>query len=252
MVQLEQSACTLERHRGRADEERWLLQIIAPGSSLGGTRPKAAVVDEEGHVWIAKFPSAGDGVDTGAWKMVAHDLALAAGLVVPKAQVQRASPNGTTFLSQRFDRDARGRRIHFCSALSLLEKVDGDHGSSYLELVQCIRSNATKPQQDLQQLFRRTLFSIAISNTDDQLRNHGFMLSQRGWDLSMAYDLNPDPLGGSLSLAIDEANHGLDFSLALGQHGVLDSVSRWAQVARSYGIPKQEIALMARSFNLSQ
>lgn len=264
--ELEQSASMWEQHMGRSDEEKWLMQLIAAGSSLGGARPKATVADEDGSLWIAKFPSSRDVIDKGAWEMVAHDLALSVGITVPTAQVQRLSKSGTTYLSQRFDRTDGGRRAHFCSALSLLGKHDGEHGS-YLELVEFIKSNSSQPQQDLEQLFRRILFNIAISNTDDHLRNHAFMLTRGGWRLSMAYDLNPDPSVPALSLAIDESDHSLDFSLALDQspqyglsrhqghqilQHVLEGVSAWAQVARSYGISRQEIAVMTDSFNLGR
>lgn len=264
--ELEQSASMWEQYKGRSNEEKWLMQLIAPGSSLGGARPKATVADEYGNLWVAKFPSSRDVIDKGAWEMVAHDLARSVGITVPKAQVQRLSKSGTTYLSQRFDRAGGGQRIHFCSALSLLGKHDGEHGS-YLELVEFIKSNSSQPQQDLEQLFRRILFSIAISNTDDHLRNHGFMLTRGGWRLSMAYDLNPDPSVHTLSLAIDETDHSLDFSLALDQspqyglsrhqahqilQHVLEGVSTWDQIARSYEIPLSEISLMADSFRLSQ
>ena len=142
--------------------------LLAPGSSLGGARPKASVMAPDGSLWIAKFPSKNDEWDSGAWEMVAHDLAMMCKLNVPEAKLERFSANGSTFLVKRFDRIGQ-KRIHFSSAMTLLRKNDGDSTASYLELVSFIKANGCEPKKDLEELFRRIVFSIAVSNSGDHL-----------------------------------------------------------------------------------
>ena len=165
-------------------EEKWLKQLIAPGSSLGGARPKASVMAPDGSLWIAKFPSKHDDFNSGAWEMVAHDLAMKCGLNVPEAKVEKFSKLGTTFLVKRFDR-VGAQRIHFSSAMTMLGKKDGANatdGSSYLEIVSFLKADGAKPKRDLEELWKRIVFSMAVSNTDDHFRNHGFILSDEGWE----------------------------------------------------------------------
>lgn len=198
-------------------EEKWLKQLIAPGSSLGGARPKATVQDEKGNLWIAKFPSKHDEVNSGAWEKVVHDLAKISGLNVPEAKLETFSKNGSTFLVKRFDREAN-KRIHFASAMTLLGKMDGascNDGSSYLDLVSFIRKNGAEPEKDLKELWKRIVFNMAVSNTDDHLRNHGFLLSKKGWRLSPLYDVNPVPYGDSLSLNVSLHDNSISFELAI-------------------------------------
>ena len=198
-------------------EEKWLKQLIAPGSSLGGARPKATVQDEKGNLWIAKFPSKHDEVNSGAWEKVVHDLAKICGLNVPEAKLETFSKNGSTFLVKRFDREAN-KRIHFASAMTLLGKMDGascNDGSSYLDLVSFIRKNGAEPEKDLKELWKRIVFNMAVSNTDDHLRNHGFLLSKKGWRLSPLYDVNPVPYGDSLSLNVSLHDNSISFELAI-------------------------------------
>jgi serine/threonine-protein kinase HipA len=198
-------------------EEKWLKQLIAPGSSLGGARPKATVQDEKGNLWIAKFPSKHDEVNSGAWEKVVHDLAKICGLKVPEAKLETFSKNGSTFLVKRFDREGN-KRIHFASAMTLLGKMDGasgDDGSSYLDLVSFIRKNGATPEQDLKELWKRIVFNMAVSNTDDHLRNHGFILSKKGWRLSPLYDVNPVPFGDSLSLNVSMDDNSISLELAI-------------------------------------
>ena len=155
-------------------EEKWLKQLLAPGSSLGGARPKASVSAPDGSLWIAKFPSKHDDINVGAWEMVVHDLAVMCGLDVPEAKLEHFSKNGSTFLVKRFDRQGK-RRIHFASALTLLGKNDGASaadGSSYLDIVSLIRKYGATPKRDLLELWKRIVFNMAVSNTDDHLRNH--------------------------------------------------------------------------------
>ena len=198
------------------EHEKWLSMLIAPGSSLGGARPKANVLDPEGNLWIAKFPSRADSADTGAWEMVAHQLARQVGLRLPECRLEKFSRNGSTFLTRRFDRNGN-RRIHFASAMTLLGKTDGadyQDGTSYLDIAKFIMQYGAQPEADLQELWKRIVFSIGVKNTDDHLRNHGFLLAPQGWTLSPAYDINPNPDGTGLALNISENDNALDFDLA--------------------------------------
>ncbi len=177
--------------------EKWLRELLAPGSSLGGARPKATVQATDGALWIAKFPSKHDEYNSGAWEKVVHDLARLCGLDVPESKLETFSKTGSTFLVKRFDRNG-SRRIHFASAMTLLGKTDGASaadGSSYLDLAAFIRANGASPRQDLVELWKRIVFSMAVSNTDDHLRNHGFLLTPTGWRLAPLYDVNPVPSG---------------------------------------------------------
>ena len=198
-------------------EEKWLKQLLAPGSSLGGARPKATVQDEKGNLWIAKFPSKHDEVNSGAWEKVVHDLAELCGLDVPEAKLETFSKNGSTFLVKRFDRNG-DKRIHFASAMTLLGKIDGasgSDGSSYLDLVSFIRQNGATPSEDLKELWKRIVFNMVVSNTDDHLRNHGFILTKKGWKLSPLYDVNPIPYGGTLSLNVNMDDNSISIELAI-------------------------------------
>lgn len=210
-------------------ETKWLRQLLAPGSSLGGARPKATVKDERGNLWIAKFPSKHDEYNSGAWEMVVHDLAKMCGLDVPEARLETFSKNGSTFLVKRFDRDG-DKRIHFASAMTLLGKTDGasaDDGSSYLELASFIRANGAEPKRDLKELWKRIVFNMAVSNTDDHLRNHGFILDKNGWRLSPLYDVNPIPYGDNLSLNVNVDDNSISLELAMS-------------VAKYFGMDKSE------------
>lgn len=198
-------------------EEKWLKQLLAPGSSLGGARPKATVQDEEGNLWIAKFPSKHDETNSGAWEKVVHDLAELCGLDVPEAKLETFSKNGSTFLVKRFDRSG-DKRIHFASAMTLLGKTDGASGSdglSYLDLVSFIRQNGATPERDLKELWKRIVFNMVVSNTDDHLRNHGFILTKKGWKLSPLYDVNPIPYGDTLSLNVSMDDNSISIELAI-------------------------------------
>ncbi len=247
--------------------EKWLNQLIRPGSSLGGARPKATVVDTEGELWIAKFPSKYDENDTGAWEMVAHELAKMCGLNVPNARLEKFSAYGSTFLVKRFDRKG-GKRIHFASAMTLLGKVDGASaadGSSYLDIASFIKSNTSIPKQDLLELWKRIVFNMAISNTDDHLRNHAFILSKIGWQLSPLYDVNPVPYGDTLSLNVDDNDNSIDIALAIRaaeRFGVKEIDAReiaeemlkivrenWLSLAQKYGLSRRQIEEMKPAFS---
>ncbi len=197
---------------------RWLQMLIAPGGSLGGARPKAGVVDIDGHLWIAKFPSQGDGRDWGIWELLVLRMAQIAGIDVSPSEARLFRPNRHTFLTKRFDRTERGGRIHYASAMTMLGRNDGEDafsGASYLEIAEFLMKYGASPDRDLEQLWRRIVFNICVSNTDDHLRNHGFLLSPHGWRLSPAFDMNPDPDGDGLKLNISESENAQDFDIVM-------------------------------------
>ncbi|WP_335903970.1 HipA domain-containing protein, partial [Shewanella algae] len=180
--ELEHAAMQIEKDDNIDSDEyyRWLKMLISPGSSLGGARPKACVTDEQGHLWIAKFPNLNDTHDVGAWEMVCYELALAAGVDMYPSEIRQFSSQHHTFLTKRFDRDGE-KRLHFSSAMTQLQYYDGEqsHGASYLEIAEFISNCGAQTEADLAQLWRRIVFNIAVSNTDDHLRNHGFLLVHR-------------------------------------------------------------------------
>ena len=267
MRELEQASIAFENDATELDE-KWLRQLLAPGSSLGGARPKASVMAPDGSLWIAKFPSKHDEFDSGAWEMVVHDLGALCRLNVPEAKAIKFSKLGTTFLVRRFDRDGE-KRIHFSSAMTMLGKKDGANatdGSSYLELVSFLKANGAKTIRDTHELWRRIVFSMAVSNTDDHFRNHGFILSDEGWELSPLYDVNPDIYGEYLSLNVDENESDIDFDLAVEAapyYGIdemqakkevaeIKSVIRnnWIDLAKKKGISRGEIERMNPAFRI--
>lgn len=262
---LEEASRNYERDDGLS--EKWLTQLIKPGSSLGGARPKATVVDTKGQLWIAKFPSRNDENDTGAWEMVVHDLALLCGLNVPEAKLEKFSSFGSTFLVKRFDR-IENKRIHFASAMTLLGKTDGasaEDGSSYLDIADFIKSNGIQAKEDLIELWKRIVFNMAVTNTDDHLRNHAFIFRNKGWTLSPLYDVNPVPYGDELSLNVDENNNSIDIELALNtatRFGITEEDAKryandilttvrdnWEKIARKYGLPHGQIEEMRPAFS---
>jgi serine/threonine-protein kinase HipA len=268
--ELEHASLQLERDDAINDPEyaQWLSVLIDPGSSLGGARPKASVVDDQGNLWIAKFPSSRDEKNVGAWEMVLNELAKACGIHVSEARLQKFSGRHPTYLSKRFDRTNDQRRIHFASAMTLLGLQDGaDHvdGVGYLDLVGFIMQHSPEAKEDLEQLWRRMAFNILVSNTDDHLRNHGFILTPLGWRLSPAYDMNPNEMGNGLTLNISENNNELDISLALetahlyqlksdGAESILKEmrheISNWRAVAKKFGISTSEMEQTKRAFRL--
>lgn len=201
--------------------KEWLKLLMTPGSSLGGARPKANVVDPNGHLLIAKFPSKNDERDSGAWEYLCYKLATDFGIRMAKCNAEIFSRKQHTFLTHRFDRSGI-ERTHFASAMTLLGYKNGHNhteGGSYLELIELIEQYGSDPTVDIRELWKRIVFSVAVSNTDDHLRNHGFLLSpKKGWKLSPAYDINPIPDGYGLSLNIDEVDNSLSFDLCMEVH----------------------------------
>ncbi|MCH8475722.1 MAG: type II toxin-antitoxin system HipA family toxin [Opitutales bacterium] len=248
------------------EHANWLRMLIAPGTSLGGARPKCSVIDSHGQLWIAKFPSRSDEFNVGAWEGLAHEMAEASGLRVGVARTEQFSPWGHTFLTQRFDRE-KSNRLHFASAMNLLGYKDGDGaktGASYLDLVDLIESFGSNVNRDLEELWRRIVFNILINNTDDHLRNHGFLLTGQGWELSPAYDLNPQSWRGGLALNIDENSNTCDLALArsVGKYfrlsenrqkeiigKVSEVVKTWKVRAEAVGLKRSEIEQMRTAFD---
>lgn len=180
--------------RNELPDQRWLDQLIAPGTSLGGARPKANVIDSDGTLYVAKFPSKTDMENTELIEHFSHRLAASAGINVAKTCTVRIANGRDLLLSERFDRTAGGRRIHFASAMSLLGLDDGagsNTGNGYLDIVDFILRGCADARQNLRELYRRVAFNILFGNTDDHFRNHGFLLTSKGWTLSPAYDINP-------------------------------------------------------------
>lgn len=173
-------------------------------------------MDADNNLWIAKFPSRNDDKNVAAWEMVTNQLAIAAGMHVAEGKLLKFNNRFHTYLTKRFDRTAAGERIHFASAMTLLGHTDGeDAAASYLELMKFISRHGAAVEHDLEELWRRIVFSISVKNTDDHLRNHGFLLTDKGWLLSPAYDINPNEYGKGLSLNITDADNSLDLNLAM-------------------------------------
>ena len=250
-----------------AVSEKWLNQLIRPGSSLGGARPKATVIDPKEQLWIAKFPSKNDENDTGAWEMVTHDLAKLCGLHVPEAKLEKFSNLGSTYLVKRFDR-ILSKRIHFASAMTLLGKTDGASavdGTSYLDIAAFIKSYGAQPKQDLIELWKRIVFNMAVSNTDDHLRNHAYIFAENGWRLSPLYDVNPVPYGDELSLNVDEEDNSINIDLAIqtaARFGISEADAmtyaknilsvvkeNWEKRATAYGLSRRLIEEMRPAFS---
>lgn len=241
-----------------------LQLIFAPGSSLGGARPKASVTDQHGQLAIAKFPKETDDYSVERWEHVALNLAQRAGITVAEHELLNVA-NQSVLLSRRFDRNTT-TRIPFLSGLSMLRLRDGQRGS-YPELVEVLSAHGAAAADDAKELFRRMLFNVLVSNVDDHLRNHGFLwLGQHGWSLSPAYDVNPTPVDVkprilSTNITLDEGTCDLDMALSVGEYfglaprqsreiakEVARATSRWRQVAMSAGAPRNEINRMASAF----
>lgn len=250
-------------------DKRWLTQLIQPGSSLGGARPKASILDTDGSLCIAKFPSRRDDYDAGLWEHLCHCLAEKAGCTVAKTKVLRTGEQYHTLISKRFDRGEGEKRIHFASAMTLLGLRDGDNaanGYGYIDIVDFIIRHCTDVEQNLRELYRRVAFNICIGNSDDHFRNHGFLLTAKGWTLSPAYDMNPT-LNTHQSLLINSFSDASDLMLLrdssdeymLNQEEsqiiiseVCEALKGWQEVATRLGISKREITLFADRWKVSK
>ena len=251
--------------RNLLPDKKWLLQLVHPGTSLGGARPKAGVLNEEGELCVAKFPSRNDEYDIGLWEHLSHLLAKEAGVEAAETRAITAGEKYHTLLSKRFDRTTDGHRRHFASAMTLLGLTDGCNaqtGNGYLDIVDFILQHCCNVEANLRQLYRRVAFSIAIGNSDDHFRNHGFLLTPKGWTLSPAYDLNPT-FNDHQSLLINATTNSSDLQLLLASseeymigkeeathiiEEVKDGVSQWRSMATRIGIAKREMDLFAQVF----
>ena len=241
-------------------EKKWIQQLVHPGSSLGGARPKAGVRDTDGCLYVAKFPSHNDDYNVSLWEHLSHLLAKKAGVIAAETNVIPTGDKYHALLSKRFDRTADGRRIHFASAMTLLGLTDGSDaqtGNGYLDIVDFILQNCCQVEDNLRQLYRRVAFNIAIGNSDDHFRNHGFLLTPRGWTLSPAYDMNPTT-NEYQSLLITSSTNKADLNILLeaaeeymiGKEEaakiideVTDAVKGWRRTAANLGIAKREMEL---------
>ena len=249
-------------------EKKWIAQLIQPGTSLGGARPKAGVLDDSGNLCIAKFPSRKDDYDTGLWEHFSHLLARKAGIYAAKTKVLGGLGKYHTLLSKRFDRTDEGKRIHFASSMSLIGLRDGDNaqgGYGYLNIVDFILQSCCDVEKNLQELYRRVAFNICIGNSDDHFRNHGFLLTPRGWTLSPAYDMNPT-LNEYQSLLINESSNKADIRTLLEScesymikkevaeniiRQVQAAVAGWENLAVLLQIPAREVTMFKDRFKLN-
>lgn len=249
-------------------EKKWIAQLIQPGTSLGGARPKAGVLDDSGNLCIAKFPSRKDDYDTGLWEHFSHLLARKAGINAAQTKVLGGLGKYHTLLSKRFDRTDEGKRIHFASSMSLIGLRDGDNaqgGYGYLNIVDFILQSCCDVEKNLQELYRRVAFNICIGNSDDHFRNHGFLLTPRGWTLSPAYDMNPT-LNEYQSLLINESSNKADIRTLLEScesymikkevaeniiRQVLAAVAGWENLAVLLQIPAREVTMFKDRFKLN-
>ena len=247
-------------------EKRWIAQLVQPGSSLGGARPKANVVDADRSIYVAKFPSLKDDYDVGLWEHFCHLLAKEDGLSAAETRVLAINDKHHTLLSRRFDRTNEGKRIHFASAMTLLGLNDGDNattGHGYIDIVDFIISGCTDVDVNLRELFRRVAFNICVGNSDDHFRNHGFLLTAKGWTLSPAYDMNPS-LNDHQSLLINSKTNESDLSILLNSceeymltdevaKGIIDdvvaAVKDWQTLANKLGVAKREMSLFEGVFD---
>lgn len=249
-------------------EKKWIAQLIQPGTSLGGARPKAGVLDDSGNLCIAKFPSRKDDYDTGLWEHFSHLLARKAGINATQTKVLGGLGKYHTLLSKRFDRTDEGKRIHFASSMSLIGLRDGDNaqgGYGYLNIVDFILQSCCDVEKNLQELYRRVAFNICIGNSDDHFRNHGFLLTPRGWTLSPAYDMNPT-LNEYQSLLINESSNKADIRTLLEScesymikkevaeniiRQVQAAVAGWENLAVLLQIPAREVTMFKDRFKLN-
>lgn len=243
-------------------EKKWIQQLVHPGTSLGGARPKAGVIDENRVLFVAKFPSRKDDYDVALWEHLSHLLAKKAGIDAAETKAIGAGEKYHTLLSRRFDRTAEGRRIHFASAMTLLGLTDGcnaDSGHGYLDIVDFILQSCCDVDANLRELYRRVAFNICIGNSDDHFRNHGFLLTPRGWTLSPAYDMNPS-LNEYQSLLVTKSSSKADLALLLQASEdymipqsdaqriidqVKETVRSWRAMASRLGISQREIEYFA-------
>ena len=246
-------------------EKKWVQRLSQPGSSMGGTRPKACV-QSDGHLYLAKFPSINDNINVSRWEHFAHLMAKECGINVAETQIIRAGTGQDILLSKRFDRTEDNKRIHMASSLTVLGLTDGDGqktGKGYLDIVDFIISGGGNHiEANLEELYKRVAFNICIGNTDDHFRNHSFLLGKEGWELSPAYDMNPT---NSIfqALLIDTNTNDSSLNNLYNAHelymldettakGIIMDVIRnmksWENMAENIGLPRREIKYFTERF----
>jgi len=266
----ELQAVAFELTRKKQDDldkiKEWLRVLVAPGSSLGGARPKANLVDEEGNLWIAKFPSSDDDYDVASWEMLLQDLAKECGITVPSSRLIQIGSGYHTFMAKRFDR-VGATRSFFASAMTMTGHRDSED-ASYLELAEFIATwgEVDHIGRDLEELFTRVVFNVATANRDDHLRNHGFMRTPAGWRLAPAFDMNPSFKKNDHALALDLYTRQPEmavvletaeyYRLGLDQAKeivirVSKVVSGWQTRAKKLGLSAQEITEAEHLFRFS-
>ena len=257
IAELQSVAYELSRKKQDDSEKvkEWLKVLVAPGSSLGGARPKANIIDEDGNLWIAKFPSADDDYDVALWEKLLQELAQRCGITVPDARIMQIGSGYHTFLVKRFDRRGDNRRF-FVSAMTMLGHRDTED-ASYLELAEFLATfgETENIARDLEELFTRVAFNVATANRDDHLRNHGFIRSPAGWRLAPAFDINPSFRKDEHVLALDLHDRRPDMEVVLSTAGfyrlerghaknivveVSNAVGEWRTRARKLGLSRQE------------
>jgi len=264
LVNLPKLLAAAESIENEKDDFEDIKLLLIPGSSLGGARPKASIIDREGNLCIAKFPKNSDTHNLVLWEAVALTLAKNAGLNTPEWFLEKIG-NKDVIIIKRFDR-AEKIRTPFLSAMSMLDAIDNDEMTySYMDIADIIRQYGSNPKTDLIELWKRIVFSIMISNTDDHLRNHGFLYdSEMGWRLSPVYDINPNPhSGGVLTTYISQDDNSADINLAINIaeyfgikskdtkiiiDEIKNAVQKWANIAKSFGISRSEIEEMKMAF----
>lgn len=262
---------TLEEYAIRYDAEEklddgWIKNLLVPGSSLGGARPKGCIYSTSGDLWIAKFPSKKDEYDVGAWEAVAYELASMCGLNISEFKTEKFSQYGSTFLTKRFDRTGNKRK-HIISLMTCLGADDGESDEySYIDIASFLKAHSSQPKKDLLELWKRVVFNMAISNTDDHLRNHSIILDDKGIKLSPLYDINPSPYGNRLSLNITSDDNLIDVKKLFETYKYYDLTKEeainyynevvstininWEKVAKKYGITSASINNMRKAFML--
>lgn len=253
--------------RNELPEKKWICQLEHPGTSLGGARPKANVIDDEKCLWIAKFPSRNDVYDIALWEHFCHLLSREAGIDTAETDLIKAGDKGFhALLSKRFDRTETGKRIHFASAMTMTGLTDGDNyetGYGYLDIVAFIIEGCVDVYKNLEELYRRVAFNICVGNSDDHFRNHGFLLTKKGWTLAPAYDLNPtDSMTQSLLIDSNSNESSLtrllkacdDYYISpekaenIISH-VKNAVRHWESIAEKLQIPYSEMERFAWRFD---
>lgn len=256
----------ISENKNELPDIKWINQLLQPGSSLGGARPKASIIDENRKLYIAKFPSRNDDYDVGLWEHFSHLLAHKAGIEVATTRLISSGEKYHTLLSERFDRTFEGKRIHFASAMTMLGRSDGDNyanGYGYLDIVDFILKGCTLVEDNLRELYRRVAYNICLGNSDDHFRNHGFLLVAKGWTLSPAYDINPS-LSNYQSLLISSASNESSLKILLDSceeymldrkqcsgiiNEVVDVVKKWRTMAVKLQIPKLEMEKFSVRFD---